>query len=270
MKTIAITGATSGIGLASARMLAAQGHTIVLGARDAARGAAVVDELRAAGGRADLLQVDMASFASIRAAAAELALRPEPIDVLLNNAGVVESKRSTSVDGFETTWAVNVLGPFLLTQVLVPTLERASAPHVVNVGSTAYRIGRIPWDDLQREKGRFAGFPAYAQSKLALLMLTREFAKRYPGIVANVVHPGGIATRIWRNAPAIVRAPLMRFLPGPEVGAAPVVRLAASDETATGRYYNRFEEQAIVPRALDDAACARLWNIVASSTGLDG
>ena len=148
-KTVFVTGATSGIGLETARALARMGAEIVVGVRDCGRGQRLVDELRAAGGAAELLEIDLASFASIRAAAERFAARHPKLDVLVHNAGVIALQRQLSPDGHELTWATNFLGPFLLTRLLLPSLRRAGRARVVNVGSAAHRIAALRWDDLE-------------------------------------------------------------------------------------------------------------------------
>jgi NAD(P)-dependent dehydrogenase (short-subunit alcohol dehydrogenase family) len=264
-KVILVTGATSGIGLEAVRALARRNAHVIVAARDAGRGQIVVDALRF---DAELLVFDVASFASIRAAAERFAATHPKLDVLVNNAGIAPVKRTLSVDGHESTWATNVLGPFLLTQALLPLLLAAEEPRVVNVGSGAHRLGKLVWDDLEFARRRYVGFQAYAQSKLALMLLTRAQAAREKRLAVNCVHPGAIATGIWRELPAPLRFLLARFLPPPDVGAAPVVRLAGAPDTAhtSGLYFERFKAIDPSPEAMNDADGDRLWNIVAAET----
>ncbi|MDQ2869484.1 MAG: SDR family NAD(P)-dependent oxidoreductase [Acidobacteriota bacterium] len=266
-KTVLVTGATSGIGLETARALARMGALVLVGARDAARGQAVVDEMRAGGGQAELTTVNLASFASIRAAAAALLAAHPALDVLVNNAGMASRRRELSPDGHELTWATNFLGPFLLTRLLLPALRRAPAGRVVNVSSVGHKSGRLEWDNLELDRG-FATFRAYGNSKLALNLFTRELARREPGIFANAVHPGGIATNIWRSAPAVARWILEKVLPSAEVGAQPVVRLASDPAVSkiSGRYFDKLREAEPSAAAQDDAAAARLWDIAEKAT----
>jgi retinol dehydrogenase-12 len=265
-KTVLITGATGGIGLETARDLGRQGARVVIGARDAAKGQAVVDEIVRGGGQAEFLRIDMASFESIRESAARLASAHPKLDVLVNNAGVVTKKREVNADGHEVIWATNFLGPELLTRLLLPQLLNAPRPRVVNVSSRAHAYGRIDWNDLELTKG-WRGIRAYANSKLALVLFTRELARREPRIAVNAVHPGAIATGIWRAAPQPFRFLLDLFLPSPRKGARPVVHLAAAPEmeSVSGRYFDRQRLVAPAPGAANDVDGARLWDLTTAS-----
>lgn len=266
-RTVLVTGATSGIGLEAARMLARRGALVAVGARDAARGRAVVDELVRDGGKAELFHADLSRLASVREAAVRFAASHPRLDVLVNNAGVAPKARTVTDEGHEVTWATNVLAPVLLTRLLGGALRAAPRPRVVNVGSEAHRSGRLSWDDLELARG-YGAWRAYAQSKLALLLLTRELARREPSLSVNVLHPGAIATGIWRDAPWLLRSVLGAVLPAPEKGAAPVVRLATDPalEGVTGRYFVRFRAAEPSAPGRDDAAAARLWELVATAT----
>ena len=263
-RTVLVTGATSGIGLEAARQLARQGLRVFVGGRDAARVQAIVDELVGAGGRAEPFVADLARLASVREGAARFLAAHPRLDVLVNNAGIAPRHREVTDEGHERTWATNVLAPVLLARLLAPALLAAPRPRVVNVGSEAHRRGRLNWDDLELVHG-YGAWRAYSQSKLALLLLTREQARREPRIAANVVHPGTIATAIWRGAPWLARVVLDRLLPPPEKGAGPVVRLAIDPvlDGVTGKYFNRYREAKPSAAGRDDAAAARLWDLVA-------
>lgn len=265
-KTVLITGANSGIGLETARELARRGARVLVGARDAAKGQAVVTEITSAGGKADLLRIDMASFQSIRDAAAVVAASHPKLDVLVNNAGVVTRKREVNADKHEVIWATNFLGPELLTRLLLPQLLAAPRPRVVNVSSMAHKYGRINWNDLELQEG-WRGIRAYSNSKLALVLFTKELARREPRIAVNAVHPGAIATGIWRAAPQPFRFFIDLVLPSPRKGAQPVIRLAAAPEMegVSGRYYDRLREVAPAPAAGNDADAARLWELTTNA-----
>ncbi|MGH7498254.1 MAG: SDR family oxidoreductase [Gemmatimonadales bacterium] len=267
-KTALVTGSAGGIGLETARALGQMGAHVIIAARDNARGPTAVEALTAAGISSEFLPVDLGSLESVRRAAERFNATHQSLDVLVNNAGVALKSRTMSPDGFELTWATNFLGGFLLTRLLLPPLERAPAPRVVNVSSEGHRVGRIAWDDLGLEK-EYGSFKAYAQSKLAQILFTRELARRKPRITVTAVHPGAIATGIWRGTPKIVQFVIGLVLASPEKGARPVTRLAADPELhgASGRYFNRLREVAPAPQALSDADAARLWEVAERATG---
>jgi NAD(P)-dependent dehydrogenase (short-subunit alcohol dehydrogenase family) len=264
-RTIFITGAAGGIGLEAARAFVAAGHRVLASARSDARCAEIRSEL---GDGVETVVMDMSSIASIRAGAARVREIAPALDVLVNNAGVLETKKSIDVDGHEMTWAVNVIAPYLLAELLVPALEAGSAPRVVNVGSVAHKMGKLVWDDLEFATRKFSGWAAYSQSKLGLMLVTREFARRHPAIRANCVHPGGIATSIYRNVPSLLRSLLLRVLPSPAAGAVPLVYLAteAGLDGVTGRYFNGTKESAPSAASLVDADAARLYTLLAAET----
>jgi len=277
-RLVLVTGATSGIGLETSRQLAADGASLVLGVRDAARGEEVARRIRQDGGRAEVLQVDLASFASVRDAAARFGAAHHRLEVLVNNAGIALPRRELSIDGHELTWQTNFLSHVLLTRLLLPQLSRATKPRIVSVSSEGHRMGRIAWDNLELERG-YKGFGAYANSKLAQILFTRELARRQPNVAVNALHPGAIATNIWkmqsRPVKALFGAGVRLFgsmLPSPAKGAAPVARLASdpSLEGVTGRYFKRFREVAPSAAASNDRDAARLWEVGAEATGLAG
>src|SRR5258705_5699099 len=181
-KTVVVTGANSGIGKAAATELARRGAHVVMTARDRTRGEVARDDVRRASGNAlvDLLLGDLAALDQVRALAAELARLPR-IDVLLNNAGLMQSERSETRDGFETTFQVNHLAPFLLTTLLLPKLTATPGVRIVTVASDAHqRGGALDFDDLQ-SKSHYASFAVYGRSKLANILFTRELARRLAG-----------------------------------------------------------------------------------------
>jgi NAD(P)-dependent dehydrogenase (short-subunit alcohol dehydrogenase family) len=248
-----------------------------MGVRDVERGKAIAAQIQNDGGVAEVLPVDLSSFTSVRDAAARFSDSHDSLDVLVNNAGVALRNRQVSVDGHELTWQTNFLGGYLLTRLLLPALRRGDRPRVVNVSSEAHGTGRIDWDDLELSHG-YGGFRAYSNTKLAQVLFTRELARREPGIAVTALHPGALATRIWRDVPLIpLRVLILSALwlagtgmPSAARGAKPVVRLAWDPalEGVTGRYFRRFRETEPSEAARDAAAAARLWTIAERATGL--
>jgi NAD(P)-dependent dehydrogenase (short-subunit alcohol dehydrogenase family) len=188
-----VTGATSGIGRATAHALAGMGGSVVILARRAAELEAVAARMRSSTGNDNVtvLPADLALLESVRQAADGFLAGHDRLHVLINNAGVSLNHRSVTADGFETTFAVNHLGPFLLTNLLLGLLKHSAPSRIVNVTSTAFRRGRIGFDDLQAEP-HFSGIGAYNSSKLAIVLFTYELARRLAGtgVTANCVHPG--------------------------------------------------------------------------------
>jgi protochlorophyllide reductase len=279
-----ITGASSGLGLETARALVARGATVVLGCRsrrraDHARASLLADA--AAGGAVDLLDLDLADLASVRAAARELADRYGRLDLLINNAGVMGLPRTLSRDGFERQFATNHLGHFALTTALLPLLRGRPASRVVTVTSGAQYFGRIEFDDLQGER-RYDRWKAYAQSKLANVMFALELQERLnaqkAGVWSLAAHPGVARTNL---QPASVAAsgswlePLAYQLMGPlfqsaAMGALPQLFAATAAEARPGGHYGPDQlggmrgwptEVRIAPAALDSSLRNRLWQV---------
>jgi len=269
-KTIVVTGATSGIGRATALGLANLGSRLILVGRDAGRAAETSAEIQSVTGRNDVEVVrgDFARLAEVRRVADELLARTEAIHVLVNNAGVTMMKRTTTPDGFETTFAVNHLAYFLMTGLLLPRL-RAAAPaaRIVNVASDAHRWGALDLDDLQNER-QFKAMKVYGQSKTANLLFTRELARRLAGsgVTVNALHPGAVATRLGRGNGSVldlVQRAIGLFMKSPERGAATSIHLAsaAALEGVSGRYFADQKEKQPAAHATDDVTAKRLWEI---------
>ena len=193
------------------------------------------------------------------------------LNVLVNNAGVYLRKRATTVDGLETTFAVNHLGYFLLTTLLLDLLKRSAPARVVNVSSGAHASGHINFDDLQGESA-YSGVKAYCHSKLANILFTRELARRLAGtgVTANCLHPGAVATGIFRALPKPVEALIKLVTLSPERGAQTSVYLASSPkvEALTGKYFVRRVEATPSAEARDDEVARRLWDESARLTGV--
>ena len=273
-KHVAITGPTAGIGRATALELARRGASLSLLCRDPAKGRALQAEIAGFAARPELVIMDMASLAGVRKAAEAILSQHRPLDVLLNNAGVVNSSRQVSADGFEETFAVNHLAPFLLTGLLLPTLQMADRARIVNVASDAHSFVRgLGWDDMQAERS-YKTFREYGRSKLANILFTRELARRLEGtaITANCLHPGAVATSLGtNNGPVgrIVMALLKPFIRSPERGAETSIYLCASSEVAdtSGGYFVKCREQQPRPWALADSEAARRWDYSEKWTG---
>jgi retinol dehydrogenase 12 len=269
-----VTGATSGIGQATAAALARRGAQVVLVGRDRGRGEAAAAELAAAGGPAPRLEIaDLASMGQVRALAHRLGAL-ERIDVLVNNAGLMAGQRRVTADGFDEVFAVNHLAPFLLTNLLLGQLTAAGPARVITVSSDAHAAARLDLDDLQLEHG-WEGWRAYASSKLANILFTRELARRLAGsaVTANCAHPGLVRTRFGREVrgPMRVGVTLARpFMLSPQRGARTIVYLATSPEVAgaTGGYYVKSRPREPSPAARDDSAARRLWRLSEELTGL--
>lgn len=267
-KTVLITGATSGIGLESAVVLARMGANVILIGRDSARLENSVSQVKARSGRNPSSY--LCDFASLKAvtALADQVLREVPkLDVLINNAGAVFARRTLTVDGFESTFAVNHLAPFLLTTRLLPLLEAGAPARVITVASGAHYHATMDFNDLGFERG-YQIMRAYARSKLANVLFSAELSRRLAGtgVTSNSLTPGRVATNIWSGAPGWIR-PLLTlwvrrsFMPVAD-GAAPVVALATKTELAsvTGQYFSRFTPTEPSALAQDSQIAARLWS----------
>jgi retinol dehydrogenase-14 len=276
-----VTGATSGIGKATATGLARLGADLVLVARDPAKGAATMAEIRTVTGnpRIELLQADLSSQDAVRRAAEDYRRGHDRLHVLVNNAGGYWATRHTTADGLELTFALNHLAYFLLTNLLLDLLRAGAPARVVNVTSSAQALGDIHFDDLQFER-RYRGQAAYNQSKLANVLFTYELARRLDGagVTVNCLAPGVTRTNFGReDSGPVMRllTPLGRpFMRSPEEGAATAVWLASSPEAegVTGRYYlrrrGRPTPRRSSRRSYDPELARRLWRVSEELTGL--
>lgn len=269
-KVAVVTGASSGIGAATARALVAKGwHVIALGrTRDHLN--ATLYAIRSAfpGQRIDGLIADFESLQQVDRVAQEVAALTSRIHVLINNAGGICNERRETSDGFESLFAANHLGPFLLTRRLLPMLRAARGARIINVSSAAHRYARdMAWADLQLRHG-FSVVGAYAQSKLANLLFTRELARRVAGeeITVNAMHPGLVDSNFAQHGNRWIA--LLYKLGRPfqltsEQGADTTVWLATAPEVATksGAYFIKRREVRASRAARDDAAARRLWDV---------
>ena len=268
-KTALVTGASSGIGLEASVKLAKRGAEVLMVARDPKRGeAARADVAKRSGSDAvSLLLCDFASQAATRALADEVKSKTARLDILINNAGSVSPKRQVTADGIEQTFAVNHLGYFLLTNLLLDLVIASAPARIVNVSSIGHRQGTLDFEDLGFERGNGI-MKAYTRSKLANVLFTSELARRLEGkgVTVNALHPGAVATHIWSHAPAIAR-PLLAvaklFMISPEEGGDRIVYLATSPEVEgkTGGYYEKNRLVTPARLARDATLASRLWTV---------
>ena len=271
-----VTGSTSGIGRVTALALAKMGATVVLACRDKSKGEATRDEIKAQNPNApvDILLADLSSQQSVRQLARDFTDRYSRLDVLLNNAGGIFLRRSTTIDGLEQTFAVNYLAPFLLTNLLLDTLKASAPARIVTVASGAHQGATINFNDLQAKK-RYSAMGAYGQSKLATILFTHELAKRLQGtnVTANCLHPGTVATNFGNgNGPVLsfLVKLVMRTGISPEKGAETSIYLASSPEVegVTGKYFSNCKEVHSSKESYDEAAAQQLWEISVELTNL--
>lgn len=269
-KVCLVTGATSGIGKVTATALAAQGVQLLVAGRNEAKTRQVVREMRAETGNENIqfLLADFSDLQQVRHLADAFTEGYERLDILVNNAGAFFNRRRMTPYGVEMTFLVNHLAPFLLTNRLLDVL-RASAPaRIINVSSDAHQYDTMNFDDLSFQRS-YAGMKAYARSKLANVLFTYELSRRLAGtgVTVNAVHPGHVATDIWRtNFPFV--GPLLKWVMGlfaltPEEGADNSIYLASSPEVegVTGKYFVKREAVPSSPVSYDEQVARRLWEI---------
>lgn len=258
-KYILVTGATDGIGKQTALALAQAGATVLVHGRNAERGKRVVEEFQRVTGneRVALVLADFSSMTAVRNLADIVKAHTPHLDVLLNNAGVMMKKRVVTEDGFETTFAVNHLAPFLLTHHLLEHIKAAAPARIITVSSTTHHQGRLDFDNLQGEQ-RFDTYAAYGASKLANVLFANELAERLEGsnVTSNSLHPGVIGTKMLRDHYGMDGDSL-------EAGAATSLYLATSAEAegVTGAYFVRQRTAPIAPAAKDKTLQKRLWEV---------
>jgi NAD(P)-dependent dehydrogenase (short-subunit alcohol dehydrogenase family) len=273
-KICLLTGANAGIGKVTAKKLAEQGATVVMVCRNKQKGEAALDEIgkSSGNGNVELMIADLSSQAEIRRLAEEFKARHSRLDVLVNNAGVYLPKRTLTVDRIETTFAVNHLAYFLLTNLLLEVLKQSAPSRIVSVSSEAHQYGKIEFDNLQGERV-YKGIPAYSNSKLANVLFTRELARRLAGtkVTANSLHPGAVATSIFRNTPKPIEWLIKMFTMNPEKGAETSVYLATSGEVEgiSGKYFEKKREKYPSRLAQDDETARTLWQVSEQMTGLN-
>ncbi|MFO0638596.1 MAG: SDR family oxidoreductase [Polyangiaceae bacterium] len=298
-KTFVVTGGSSGIGLVTVEQLAKQGATVVLACRRVAEGERAADEMKARGARGaiEVMSLDLADLASVRAFAAAFLAKHGALHGLVNNAGVMNTPAGKTKDGFETQLGTNHLGHFLLTELLVGALEKGAPSRIVALSSCYHdmaqgREGRIDLDDLHFERRPYDGWAAYAQSKLANVLHARELSRRLAdkGIVAVSVHPGWVRTNLIRQTMPTwlqdtVLRPFLRLsgMIEPWEGAQTTLYALLSPEIESGAYYSQtgmYREKKLAgggwpmrspnPNAHDDGMAARFYDTSRELVGLSG
>ncbi|MBK9179038.1 MAG: SDR family oxidoreductase [Acidimicrobiales bacterium] len=290
-RIVVVTGANSGLGFHTARVLAARGAHVVLASRSADKAADAMALIRVdtPGADLDVLPLDLADLASVRAFAQRFADAHDRLDVLVNNAGVMATPYRRTADGFELQLGTNHLGHFALTGLLLPSLLAAPAPRVVTVSSGAHQMGRIDFDDLQGER-RYRTWPAYGQSKLANLLFAYELARRVGAaglpLVSAAAHPGYSATNLQAVGPRMSGAGLTERLAAignrllaqdAARGALPQLYAATMPDVRSGDYYGPDgllemrgwpEQVSSSARSKDEAVARRLWHVSEELTGV--
>jgi NAD(P)-dependent dehydrogenase (short-subunit alcohol dehydrogenase family) len=276
-KVCIITGGTDGIGKAAAYELAVQGARVLIHGRDPDKGARAIAELktRSRNPGIEFLQADFGSLAEVRRLAAAVKARAPRVDVLINNAGGFFARRALSKDGYEMTFAVNHLAPFLLTHLLLDTLKSTRPSRIVTTASAAHKGATMAFEDLQAA-GKYSGLGCYGRSKLANILFTRALSKRLQGsgVTATCLHPGFVRTEIGRDIDAPfgrwIFGLMSRFARAPEKGAQTLVYLAASHQVqgASGGYYFDCRQIPPAPAAQDEGVAERLWEVSARMVGI--
>src|SRR5579862_8500711 len=271
-----ITGANSGLGKAAAIDLAKLGMQIVMVCRNKAKGEKALAEIkeRSRNDSIELLLADLSILSQVRKLADEFRARHEKLHVLINNAGLANLTRRVTADGFEETFEINYLAPFLLTNLLIGVLNSSAPSRVINVSSVAHYSGHIEFSDLQSERN-YGWLKAYGQSKLALVLFTRELARilKGSGVTAYSLHPGAVATNIWTRSagPAgfVMTLPKL-FMLSPRKGAETIVYLASAEgvEKYTGEYFEKKQVKKSSEESYDEEISRRLWNVSETLTSL--
>lgn len=272
MKTVLITGGNTGIGLATAQAIAAQGHRVALACRDMSKAEQAKQKIVEATPSADvrLYALDLASFESIKSFSAAFLSDFPSFDVLITNAGVVPRTQQFTKEGFELQFGVNYLGHFLLTHLLLPGLENVKEARIVHLSSIMHHFGKIDFGSFKGEK-KYSEIGAYGQSKLANLMFSNELAKRLPSnIVSNAVHPGGVDSDIYRELPKLLHQFLRLFLISTTRAGKYVANMAVGADWAgrNGEFKSAHGPLPIAKRSKDKQTSEQLYTTSAQLCGV--
>jgi NAD(P)-dependent dehydrogenase (short-subunit alcohol dehydrogenase family) len=276
-KVVLITGANSGIGKIAAQEIAKMGAQVVMLCRDKERGEAARQEVIKFSGndKVELLLVDLSSQKSIREGAEEFLKTHDKLHVLINNAGAANGKPAKTVDGIELTFAVNHLGYFLLTNLLLNVIKKSEPARIVSVSSEGQKSGKIHWDDINFDK-KYNDLDVYCQSKLANIMFSNELSRKLQGtnVTSNSLHPGVVKTQFGMNTGGTIGFMAKAIRPfeiSPEKGAITTVYLATSPEVegVTGKYFAKCKSKSFNQIAQDEKACQQLWELSVKMTNLE-
>ncbi|NVO02289.1 MAG: SDR family oxidoreductase [Bacteroidetes bacterium] len=265
-KICLITGATSGIGKETAKALSKMGATIVITSRNLEKGEIVKKEIIAFSNNAnvEVIKCDLSSFSSIKECVDLFKSKYSKLDVLINNAGIWETERKLSKDDIELNFATNHLAPFLLTNLLLDTLKASPNSRIVNLASSAHKMGTINFDDLEA-KNSFSSFRSYGQSKLANILFTKKLAELLNGttVTANCLHPGVVSTRLFDKMSSFQRSLFGMFMISPLKGAQTSIYLASSPEVShiSGEYFAKSKISKSTAASKDMAVAEKLWNV---------
>lgn len=276
-KTCLVTGANSGIGFFTALGLAKLGAEVVMVSRDGVKGQAAAEAVHAETGneKISLLVADFSSFKAVRRLAGDFMAKHKNLHVHVNNAGAINGRRIMTPDGYETTFQVNHLSPFLLTNLLLPVIKQSAPARIVNVASMAHYMGHMDFEDLMGQK-KYNDMKAYAQSKLANVLFTKHLAELIEGsgVVTNSLHPGVVHTGFSKDGSPLAHFFYKTFgflMDTPEKGARTSMHVAVSKETAvvSGRYFSECREKTPSAEARNAEIAEKLWDISLKLTGLD-
>ncbi|NVO84617.1 SDR family NAD(P)-dependent oxidoreductase [Hymenobacter terrestris] len=280
-QTALVTGATSGIGLVTARELARQGARVVLVGRDTEKAARAQEAIQQAAGPDAAVHVkcfDLSLLRNVRALAEQMKQEFSQLDILVNNAGIMPGRFTLTDEGHELSWATNHLAPYALTNLLLPLLDAAERARVVTVSSVAHWVGEIePEQEVRNSPEKYSWLTAYADSKLANILFTKELANRLDltNITANCLHPGMVDTALMRaDTSAVMKAMWWMARPlmiAPEKGAETTLFLASAPEAArlNGQYITGRRIARCSDRASSSTEASRLWRISAEETGIE-